>query len=133
MFILRLLAWSLQLYILLIGTSVLKELIVVNDRFNTAVAPTEVTWKCQQYGSGRVSTFPAPVIYLLTIQWQAVGIKVMFNNMPFEQSVTAGLWTNQSDQLNHVTAAANQYLPSSHVTDWERACLELQISDRDEP
>ena len=33
-------------------------------------------------------------------------------------------WRNQSDQLNPVTASANQYLSRGHVIDWEKACLE---------
>ena len=43
----------------------------------------------------RISTFPASVIYLLTIQWNAVEIKVIFNKMSFEKSVTVG-FMNQS-------------------------------------
>ena len=67
----------------------------VNDRLNMIVVPTEVIWKWQQYGNNFIAVFPqftAPVedvflIYLLTIQWQAVEIKVTFNDMSFEQSV----------------------------------------------
>ena len=48
-----------------------------------------------QYGNNFIAAFPrlpAPVkdvflIYLLTIQWQVVKIKVTFNDMSFEQSV----------------------------------------------
>lgn len=42
-----------------------------------------------------------------------------------------GLETNQSDRLNHVTAAAGQYLSRNHMADWGKTCL--QISDRDKP
>ena len=67
----------------------------MNDRLNMIVVPTEVIWKWQQYGNNFIAVFPqftAPVedvflIYLLTIQWQAVEIKVTFNDMSFEQSV----------------------------------------------
>ena len=50
----------------------------MNDRLNMTVVPTEIIWKLQQY---------VFLIYLLTIQWQAVEIKVTFNDMSFEQSV----------------------------------------------
>ena len=59
------------------------------------VVPTEVIWKWQQYGNNFIPIFrlsPLPskmfLIYLLTIQWQAIEIKVMFNKISFEQSVT---------------------------------------------
>ena len=42
--------------------------------------------------------------------------------------MVSGLWTIQSDQLNHVTEAANQFLSRSDVTVWEKA-----RSDRNEP
>ena len=42
--------------------------------------------------------------------------------------MVSGLWTIQSDQLNHVTEAANQVLSRSDVTVWETA-----RSDRNEP
>ena len=57
-----------------------------------------------------ISPFPTPVedvvlIYLLTIQWQAAEINVIFNEMLFEQSVTSS--TNnecppRSDKMDFV-------------------------------
>ena len=35
----------------------------------------------------------------------------------YEKDVLSGLWANQGNRLNYVTAAANQYLSESHVTD----------------
>ena len=66
-----------------------------NGRLNMVVVPTEVIWKWQQYGNNIIAIFAFPrsrrrsfLIYLLTIQWQAIEIKVTFNEMSFEQSVT---------------------------------------------
>ena len=36
----------------------MKELIMVNDRFNMVAAPTEVIWKWQEYGSNFIAVFP---------------------------------------------------------------------------
>ena len=51
----------------------------VNDRLNITAVPTEVIWKWQQYGKNFIAVFPlfpsrrkCFLIYLLTIQWQAV-------------------------------------------------------------
>ena len=67
---------------------------VANDRLNMVVVPTEVIWKWQQYGNNAIAIFrlsPLPskifLIHLLTIQSQAIEIKVTLNEMPFEQSV----------------------------------------------
>ena len=58
----------------------------VNDKLNMIVVSTEVILKWQQYGNNFTTVFPrfsAPVedvflIYLLTIQSQAVEVKVTF-------------------------------------------------------
>ena len=60
------------------------------------VVPTEVIRKCHYHVSlTSLSYFAFPrslrrcfLMYLLTIQWQAIEIKVAFNEMSFEQSVT---------------------------------------------
>ena len=61
-----------------------------------AVVPTEVIWKWQQYENTFIAVFPLSPIpskmfynLLLTIDLQAVEIKVTFNEISFEQSVTS--------------------------------------------
>ena len=68
----------------------------MNGRLNIVVVPTEVTWKWRQYGNNFIAVFalsplPSKVFYNLSakIQWQADEIKVTFNEMPFEQTVTS--------------------------------------------
>ena len=69
---------------------------VVNDRLNMVVVPTEVfeNDSNMEITSLRYFAFPHSrrrcfLIYLLTIQWQAAEINVIFNEMLFEQSVTS--------------------------------------------
>ena len=68
----------------------------MNDRLNMAVVPSEVIWKWQQYENTFIAVFPLSPIpskmfynLLLTIDLQAVEIKVTFNEISFEQSDTS--------------------------------------------
>ena len=63
-----------------------------NGRLNMVVAPTEVIWKWQQYGIDAFAIFRLSrarrscfLIYLMTIQWQVIEVKVTFNELSFEQ------------------------------------------------
>ena len=62
----------------------------MNDTLIMIVAPTVVIWKWQQYGNNFIAVFPfspLPSKMLFKWQWQAVEIKLTFNEMSFSQSV----------------------------------------------
>ena len=67
----------------------------VNGRLNTVVVPNEIIWKWQQYGNNFITAYPlsllqSKVLFNLSVNNPVVGseIKVTFNEMLFEQSVT---------------------------------------------
>ena len=114
----------------------MKELIVVNDRFNMVVAPTEVIWNWQQYEVTSLLYFHFPLSSYLSASNPVAGC---WNQSDIEQDV---IWTKCYCWVYEPIKVTNWAMWLQHPINicqevtWQigkKACLEEQISDRDEP